>query len=241
MKEKQDIIIYAVHYSMRTTIGWIILHAVVSLQRPPETQFISTSTVRLFGRKKRPPRKCDLTSLALVAPSRHDPGHHLFLGNQVVDALQVAQKALHVTAPFVQHVVGITGLGEADQPSRAVDLGVNRLRCDQVANVFLSFFLSQIQELRQTTHLNPRVIFSHHSHIVLDHTLPEVLPSPVRLIVGRRARLGFEDVCVAQVRAELLRNHRPTHQFGDRKQLNQTLFIGNLREAAILLNAVQKI
>lgn len=51
-EEKKDIIIYAVHYSMRTTIGWIILHAVVSLQRPPQSQFMPTSTIRPLKEKR---------------------------------------------------------------------------------------------------------------------------------------------------------------------------------------------
>lgn len=51
-EEKKDIIIYAVHYSMRTTIGWIILHAVVSLQHPPQSQFMSTSTIRPLKKTK---------------------------------------------------------------------------------------------------------------------------------------------------------------------------------------------
>lgn len=189
---------------------------------PLKTQFISTSPARLFlcEEKKRPPREHVSTSFALVAPSRHDSGHHLLLGNQVVDAFQVVQEALHVTAPFIQHVVRVTRLGKADQPSWAVNLGVNRLRCDQVANVLLGLFLSQVQKLRQTTHLDPCVVFGHHPHIVLDNTLPEVLPSSKRLVVGSRTRLSFKDVRLAQVRSELLRNHGPAHQFGDRKELH---------------------
>src|SRR5699024_3069765 len=53
-----------------------------------------------------------LTSLALIAPSGKDSGHHLFLGNQVVDALQMVQKTLHVTAPLVQNIISVAGLGK---------------------------------------------------------------------------------------------------------------------------------
>lgn len=83
-------------------------------------------------------------SLALVTPGGHDPSHHFLLGNQVVDAFQVIQKALHITAPLVQHIISVAGLGKVDEPGWAVNLGVNRLCCDQVTDVLLRFLLGQI-------------------------------------------------------------------------------------------------
>lgn len=180
-------------------------------------------------------------SLALVTPSRHNPRHHFFLGNQVVDALQVVQQALHVTAPLVQHVISVARLREADQPSGTVNLGVNCLRCHQVTDVLLGLLLGQIQEFRQTAHLNPCVILGHYPHVVFNDTLSEVLPSLIRLVIGGRAGLGIKNVCVAQVRTELLRDHRPAHQLGDGKKVHQTGFNGNVGDTAVLLNTVQQV
>mgnify|MGYP006996944088 FL=1 len=60
--------------------------------------------------------------LALVTASGLDTGHHLLLGDQMVDPLEQTQQILHVAAPLVQHVIRIPGFGKVDQPRRSVDL-----------------------------------------------------------------------------------------------------------------------
>lgn len=166
--------------------------------------------------------------LAHVAASGLDTGHHLLLGNQMVDPLEQTQQILHVAAPLVQNVIGIPGFGKVDQPRGSVNLRVDGLRCDQITNVLLRLFLSQIQQLGQTAHLNASVVLSHYTDIVLDNPLPQVFPPLVCLVVSRLLRLGVEHVCVEQVGAELLGNHRPAHQLGDGEQLQQAGFLGNL-------------
>lgn len=161
----------------------------------------------------------NLPGLALLSRGE-DPRHHLLLRDQVVDPLQQPQKALHVAAPFVQHVVRIARLGEVDQSGWTVDLGVDRLRTDQLADVLLGFLLRQVQQFGQPAHLDTCVVLGHHPHVMLDHALAEVLPPPVWLVFDRLAGLRLEDIRVAEVRAELLAHHRPAHQLVDGEELH---------------------
>lgn len=166
-----------------------------------------------------------LPSLALVSPRRHDPSHHLLLGYQMVDPLQVPEQTLHVAAPFIQHVVRITRFGEVDQSRGPVDLGVDRLQRNQLADVFLRLLLCQVQERCKTSHLDPRVVLGHHAHVVLDHPLPEVLPSSIGLVIDRLAGLSVEDIGAAEVGSKLARDIRPAHQFVSGKQLHKPRFL----------------
>lgn len=172
--------------------------------------------------------KTNSMRLAHVAAGGLDAGHHLLLGDQMVDPLEQTQQTLHVAAPLVQNVIGIPGFGKVDQSRGSVNLSVDGLRCDQITNVLLRLFLSQIQQLGQTAHLNASVVLGYYTDIVLDNPLSQVFPPLVCLVLGRLLRLGIEHVCVAQVGAELLGNHRPAHQLGDGEQLQQARFLGNL-------------
>jgi hypothetical protein len=76
---------------------------------------------------------------------------------------------------------------------------------------------------------------------VLDNPLPQILPSAVSLVIGRLLRLGIEYIGLAEVRAELLGNHRPAHQLRNSEELDQTGFHGHLGQPGVLLDAVQEV
>lgn len=190
-------------------------HAVHHLRLPSHRLFYtlscppaSKSSYPHHPQKKRTGKS---VSLALVTSGGHDPSHHFLLGNQVINAFQVIQKALHITAPLVQHIISVARFGKVDEPGWAVNLGVNRLRCDQVTDVLLRLLLGQIQELGQTACVDTRVVFSNHPHIVLDDALPEILPSLICLILRGLTGLSIEYIRIAQMGTELLLNHRPAH------------------------------
>ena len=82
-----------------------------------------------------------LASLSLLHLGRLNPGHHLLLRDQMVNALEQTQKALHATAPLVENIIGIARLGEADNLSRPINLGIDGLRSDQLGNILLSLVL----------------------------------------------------------------------------------------------------
>ena len=130
--------------------------------------------------------------------SGENPSHHLLLGDEMINALQQSQQILHITAPFIQHIVGIPRLGKIDQPRRPIDLGVYRLQRHQLADVLLRLLLGQVQQLRETTQLDPRIVLGHDPDIVLDDPLPEILPSLVRLVVSSQRRLRH---CIEDIRA----------------------------------------
>jgi hypothetical protein len=169
-----------------------------------------------------------LMRLAHVTAGWLDAGHHLFLGNEMINPLKQAKQVLHVTAPLVQNVVRVPGFGKVDQPRGTVNLSVDGLQGDQVADVLLGFFLGQIQELGQTAHLDASIVFGHYTDIVLNDPLAQILPPCVGLVVSGLLCLGVEDVGVTQVRTELFSDHGPAHQLGDGEQLQQASFLGDL-------------
>ena len=74
-------------------------------------------------------------------------GHHLLLGDEMVDAFQQAQQTLHAGAPLVQHHVGVSRFGEIDHSRRPVDLGVDGLGRDELADVGFGFVLVEVEQL----------------------------------------------------------------------------------------------
>ena len=159
----------------------------------------------------------------------------------MINALQQPQQALHVRAPLVQHIVRIARLGKVYDARRAVDLGVDRLRGHEIADVLLRLLLRQVEQLRQTAHLDARIVFGHHADVVLDHSLAEVLPALVGLVVAACAGLGVKDVGAAEVRAELLCYHGPAHQFVDGKEAEQAGFNWNLGVAGFGVDAMEEV
>ena len=173
--------------------------------------------------------------------SRLDPGHHLLLCNEVIDPLKQTQETLHVEAPLVQNVVGIARLGEAHNPRRPVDFGINRLGCHQLADVLLRLVLSQIQQPRQPVHPDPCIVLGHHPYIVLNDPLAQVLPPLESHLVVGLALLGVEDLSVAEVGAEQLRDFGPPHQLVNSEELQQLSILGNRCVPRIFVNSVEKI
>jgi len=87
-------------------------------------------------------------------------------------------------APLIQDIIRISGLREADDAGRSVDLGVDRLGGDELADVLLRLILGQVEKLRETLHLDARVVLGHHADVVLNDTFPQVLPPLVSLLIG---------------------------------------------------------
>lgn len=144
-------------------------------------------------------------------------------------------------APFVQYVVRITGFGEADNSCRSVDLGIYRLGSDQFADVLLRLILRKIQQLCEATHLNASVVLGNDTHIVLNNTLAQILPSLMSFLIAGLSRLSVEDIGAAQMGAKLLGNLGPSHQLMNRKQTQKLRIQCDLRVPGILVNAVQKV
>ena len=172
---------------------------------------------------------------------RLNPSHHLLFRNQMVNALQQAEQVLHIRAPLVQHIVRIARFGKVHDPRRTVDLGVDRLHGDQVADVLFRLLLSQVEQLRQTTHLDARVVFGHNADVVLDHALAKILPALVGLVVAACAGRGVENVGAAEVRAELFRYHGPAHEFIDREEAEQAGFDWDPGVAGFGVDAVEEV
>ena len=76
---------------------------------------------------------------------RLNPCHHLFLGDKMIDSLQETQEALHVVTPLIENIVSISGLSEANNSCRSVNLGINGLGGYKLANVLLGLVLGKIQ------------------------------------------------------------------------------------------------
>lgn len=135
---------------------------------------------------------------------RLNSGHHLFLRDQMIDPLQQSQQTLHVSTPLVQDIICVSWLGEIDDPGRSINLGVDSLRSDQLADVFLRLVFRQVEQLGQSGHLNAGIVFGDDTDIVLNDTLAEILPSLVGLLVRRLTRSNIEDIGAAEVRTKEL-------------------------------------
>lgn len=118
-------------------------------------------------------RPCDAYLVGLYRVVAHGlyTSHHLFLGNQMVDSLQKAQKALHASTPFVQHFVCIPGFGKGNYSRRPVDLGIDRLRGYQLTDIAFCLVLIQIEQLGESMHLYPGVVLRYNTNIVFDNPL----------------------------------------------------------------------
>ena len=100
-----------------------------------------------------------------------DTSHHLLLRDQVVDPLQQAQKTLHAPAPFVQDLVRVSRFRERDDPRGPIDLGVDGLSRHQLTDVAFRLFLVQVEQLGESVHLYPSVVFRYDADVMLDDTL----------------------------------------------------------------------
>lgn len=171
-----------------------------------------------------------------------DTGHHLLLGDEVIDTLEEAEQALHVGGPLVQDIVDVAGLGKRHDAGGAVDARVHRLGAHQLADVLLRLVLRQVEELRQPPHADARVVLGDDAHVVLDHALAQVLPPLVRLaLVVGLVRLAVEHVRAAQVGAELLRHLGPAHQLVHREELQQLRVVGDLGVSRVSEDTVEEI
>ena len=176
---------------------------------------------------------------------RRNPRHHLLFRNQMIDPLQQSQQALHAPTPLIQHLVRIPHLGETDDPSRAVDLRVHRLRRHQLADVRLRFLLVEIEQLGEPAHLDARVVFGDDADVVFDDAFAEVLPALVGFGVGGVGGGGgggrVEDVGGAEVGAEFLGDDGPAHEFGDGEEFEELGFRGDEAVAGVGVDAVQEV
>ncbi len=170
-----------------------------------------------------------------------DAGHHFFLCDQVVDSLKQTKQALHISTPFVQNIVCISGLREADNSGGSIDFGVNGLRSDQLADILLRLIFRQIEQLGQAWHLDAGIVFGDDTNIVLNDTLAEILPSLICLLVCRLALRRIEHICAAKVWPKQLGNFWPSHEFVNGEEFQQLCVEGDLVGSSVFLYAVEKV
>ena len=162
----------------------------------------------------------------------------------MIDTLQQAQQALHAAAPLIQHLVRVSYFGETDHARRAIDLGVDGLGGDQLADVLLRLLLVQVKKLSQPGHLDARVVFGNDADVVLDDAFAQILPAGVGFGVeggGSVRGRGREDVGAAEVGAEAFRDDGPSHEFGNGEQFEEG---GVRREEAVAgvgMDAVEEV
>ena len=147
----------------------------------------------------------------------------------MIDTLQQAQQTLHTATPLIQHLIGIPHLCERNDPCGAIDLGVDGLGRDELADVGFGFVLVEVEELREAAHLDARVVFGDDADVVLDDAFAEVLPAVVGLVVGGEGGRGgrgggVEDVGGAEVGAEFRGDDGPAHEFGDGEEFEELGF-----------------
>jgi hypothetical protein len=76
---------------------------------------------------------------------------------------------------------------------------------------------------------------------VLNHSLSQILPSLVSLVVRRLAQLGVKDIGTAEMRAESLRNLWPSHQLMNSKESQKFCFGWNFRVACVFMDSVKEV
>lgn len=154
---------------------------------------------------------------------------------------KVAQQVLHVVTPLVQDVIRASWLGEADNPGRTVNPGVDHLRGNELADILLRLDLGQVEVLCQPVHSDAGVVFGDNADIVLDDPLAQVLPSLVGFGVRGGAKLGVKDVRLAEMRSVELLDVGPSHKLLHCELLEQLSLKGDLRVAGVRLNAVHQV
>lgn len=158
----------------------------------------------------------------------------------MIDPLQQPQQTLHTRTPLIQHLIRVPHLGETDHPRGAIDLGVHRLGRDELADVRLGFLLVEIEQLRETAHLDAGVVFGDDADVVFDDALAEVLPALMGFGVGVGGG-GVEDVGGAEVGAEFLGHDGPAHEFGDGEEFEELGFRRDEVVARVRVDAVQQV
>jgi hypothetical protein len=76
---------------------------------------------------------------------------------------------------------------------------------------------------------------------VLNHSLSQILPSLMSLVVRRLTWLRVKDVGTAEVRAESLRDLWPSHQLMNSKESQKFCFGWNFGVACVFVDSVEKI
>ena len=175
-----------------------------------------------------------------VIAHRLNTGHHLLFRDQVIDSLQEPQQALHTATPLIENLIRISRLGERYDPSWPVNLRIHRLSRHQRADIAFCLVLIQIQQLRESMHLDPRVVLGDHADIMFNDALSKILPSCVSLgvfrILGRR-----ENVCGAEMGPEALGDDGPAHEFGDGEGLEEFFLFGDFGVAGVGVDAVEEV
>jgi hypothetical protein len=159
----------------------------------------------------------------------------------MIDPLQQSQQALHVSTPFVQYVVSISGFGEVDNPCWSIDLGIHRLRGYQLTDVFLRLVFCQIEELSKARHLDASIVFGNNSDIVFNDTLAQILPSLVRLRVGRLARDRIKDIGCAEMGTKQPSDFWPSHELMNGEELEELCVERDLLESGVFVDSVEEI
>jgi len=88
--------------------------------------------------------------------------------------------------------------------------------------------------------LDAGIILSYHTNVMLDYTLPQILPAGERFRV-LFVRGGVEDVCGAEVGAEALGDDGPAHEFGDGEGFDEVALLGDERIAGVGVDAVEEV
>ena len=159
----------------------------------------------------------------------------------MVNSLQQAQQALHVSTPLVQHIISISWLGEVNDASWAIDLGEDGLCGNQFADILLSLLLSQVEKLSQAWNLDTSIVLGNDSNIVLNDTLSEIFPSLIGLLVCRLIWSNIEDIGSAEVWTKDLSNFRPPHEFVDCEELEELGIESYLGVSGVSVNAMEEV
>lgn len=152
----------------------------------------------------------------------------------------MAEQTLHVARPLVEHFVSITSLLKADESGRAVDLGVDGLADNKVADVLLRLFLTKVEQLCQALEVNSSVVLGNDSDVVFNDTLAQVLPALVGLGIGSVGR-SVEDVGLAQLGTVVLGDGGPAHEFGNGKEVEEGGIVRDLLVARVAVDSVEQI
>lgn len=169
-----------------------------------------------------------------------DPGHHLLLCNEMVDSFKQTEQALHVAGPLIEHLVSVSLLLEANQSRRTINLCVDGLADDQLANVLLRLLFAQVEELREALEVDAGVVFGDNTDIVLDDALAEV--QPALMCLGVAGLIGcVKDVGGAEVGTVVLRDMRPTHELRDGEEVEEGGVAGNLLIPGVAVDTMEEV
>jgi hypothetical protein len=89
--------------------------------------------------------------------------------------------------------------------------------------------------------LDASVVFGNYSNIVLNDTLPEILPSLIGLLICGLPRSNIEDISAAEMGTEELCDLGPSHEFVNGEELEELGVEWYLGISGISVNTVEEV